>query len=78
MKNKISVLIPVYYNEDSLPKLFEELDLVEKDLRKKQICLELIFIDDGSGDKSLDVLLEFKKTRPGSASTYYTDPVCVL
>ena len=26
--------------------------------------LELIFIDDGSGDKSLDKLLEFKKTRP--------------
>ena len=29
---------------------------------QKQICLELIFIDDGSGDKSLDILLEFKKT----------------
>ena len=64
MKNTISVVIPVYFNEDSLPKLFEELDLVEKELSKKQICLELIFIDDGSGDKSLDRLLEFKKIRP--------------
>ena len=63
MKNTISS-IPVYFNEDSLPKLFEELNLVEKDLSKRQICLELIFIDDGSGDKSLDILLEFKKTRP--------------
>lgn len=64
MNNTISVVIPVYFNEDSLPKLFEELDLVEKELCKKQICLELIFIDDGSGDKSLDILLKFKKTRP--------------
>ena len=63
MKNTISVVIPVYFNEDSLPKLFEELGLVENELSKKQICLELIFIDDGSGDKSLDILIEFKKKR---------------
>ena len=64
MKKTISVVIPVYFNEDSLPKLFKELGLVENELSKKQICLELIFIDDGSGDKSLDILLEFKNTRP--------------
>jgi hypothetical protein len=39
MKNTISVVVPVYFNEDSLPKLFEELDLVEKELCKKQIGL---------------------------------------
>ena len=63
MKNTISVVIPVYFNEDSLPKLFEELGIVENELSKKQICLELIFVDDGSGDKSLDILIEFKKKR---------------
>jgi polyisoprenyl-phosphate glycosyltransferase len=64
MKNTISVVIPVYYNEDSLPKLFEELGRVENELSKKKICLELIFVDDGSGDNSLDILLAFKNTRP--------------
>jgi glycosyltransferase involved in cell wall biosynthesis len=59
----ISVVIPVYWNSDSLPHLFEELKKVEEKLAEKELLLELIFVDDGSGDDSLQVLLEFKKKR---------------
>ena len=61
---KISVVIPVYWNEQSLPILFAELCSVENELRSKGHNLELIFVDDGSGDNSLDELLKIKQQRP--------------
>ncbi|MBF0495322.1 MAG: glycosyltransferase family 2 protein [Deltaproteobacteria bacterium] len=60
---KLSVLIPVYYNEQSLPLLFDELSKVEEELSKKEIALELVFVDDGSGDGSLKELIKIKKQR---------------
>lgn len=61
---KISVVIPVYYNEKSLPPLYAELCEVEQALSKQGLALELIFVDDGSGDNSLQKLMEIKKSRP--------------
>ena len=58
---KLSIVIPVYYNELSLPLLFTELLEIEKKLRSKNVELELIFVDDGSGDNSLHELLKIKK-----------------
>lgn len=59
----LSVVIPVYYNENSLPALFEKLIEVEKSLNQLNINLQLIFVDDGSGDNSLAILKEFKQKR---------------
>jgi len=62
---KLSVVIPVYYNEGSLPDLFAELMRVEDKLRhSRNIELELIFVDDGSGDGSFAELMKIKKRRP--------------
>lgn len=62
---KISVVIPVYFNEKSLPHLFEKLLWLESELLNKfDLHLELIFVDDGSGDNSLNELLNFKQSRP--------------
>ena len=61
--SKISVIIPVYYNERSLPKLYERLSGAEKRLSQKGVTLELIFVDDGSGDNSLQELLSIKSRR---------------
>jgi len=58
---KLSVVVPVYYNEESLPILFHELLQIEESLQKKDVELELIFVDDGSGDNSLGELLKIKK-----------------
>lgn len=62
---KLSVVIPVYYNEGSLPDLFAELMRVEDILlRTRNIEMELIFVDDGSGDSSFAELMKIKKQRP--------------
>lgn len=59
----ISVVIPVYFNQSSLPPLFAELQEVERKLLEKQVHLELIFVDDGSGDASWQELLKIKEQR---------------
>ncbi len=46
----VSVIIPVYYNAESLPLLFTELQKVEGQLHERDCAMELIFVDDGSGD----------------------------
>lgn len=61
---KFSIVVPVYFNAGSLPRLFEELRAVEEQLQQRSVTLELIFVDDGSRDNSLERLLEFKKVRP--------------
>lgn len=60
----LSVVVPVYYNEQSLPPLFEKMLDVERRLRELGLSLQLIFVDDGSGDDSWNVLLGFKARRP--------------
>ena len=51
-----SIIVPVYYNELNLPETIPALIALEKDLPGYR--LELVFVDDGSGDRSFDVLLE--------------------
>jgi glycosyltransferase involved in cell wall biosynthesis len=52
----ISVVIPVYNEEESLKAFYKELIKVVPNLDKKY---EIIFVDDGSRDKSLDILKYF-------------------
>jgi dolichol-phosphate mannosyltransferase len=59
----LSIVIPVYFNEHSLPHLFDELLSIEKKLLEKSVELELIFVDDGSKDGSLGELLKIKQRR---------------
>ncbi len=63
---KITVVVPVYFNEGSLAPLFEELQGVENKLRDADMELELIFVDDGSGDNSFAELLKIKRRRPAT------------
>ena len=51
--NKLSIVIPVYYNEDTLMDLYR--DMKEKILDQVG-DYELVFVDDGSGDNSWDVM----------------------
>ena len=62
----LSLIIPVYYNAESLWELFGRLKEVEQTLFQRGVMLELIFVDDGSGDNSFDVLLAIKNQRPAS------------
>jgi polyisoprenyl-phosphate glycosyltransferase len=62
----LSVVVPVYFNESSLPVLFDSLLEVEAGLRERGLGLELIFVDDGSRDGSFAVLREIKRRRPAT------------
>ena len=53
---KISLVIPVYNEEESLPVLFEE---VMETLEKLPEAFEIILVDDGSEDKSGSILRGF-------------------
>src|SRR5918993_3374897 len=64
MTATLSVVIPVYYNAEALPHLYKELKEVEASLESRDVALQLIFVDDGSGDSSLAELLKIKTLRP--------------
>jgi glycosyltransferase involved in cell wall biosynthesis len=66
MTKMLSIVVPVYFNEASLPALFAALEGLEQQLATRSVALELIFVDDGSGDNSLARLLEFKSSRPAT------------
>lgn len=59
---EISVVIPVYNEEESLPPLFERLFPVMESLGREW---EVIFINDGSRDRSLGILLGCVDRFPG-------------
>ena len=51
---KVSIIIPVYYNEDNLLPLYQ--DLKQKFVDKIDYDYEIVFVNDGSKDKSYDVM----------------------
>ena len=53
-----SIIIPVYYNELNLPETVPQLLRLQDKL--PDYNFELIFVDDGSNDHSLDILLDFQ------------------
>lgn len=55
---KLSIVIPVYYNADTLKLLYK--DLQEKVLGKIAEY-EIVFVDDGSGDDSWNIINEISK-----------------
>lgn len=57
----ISVIVPVFNEEENLPELYRRLTDTLTNLVKKY---EIIFIDDGSSDDSLKKLCEFQKQDP--------------
>ena len=59
---KLSIVVPVYFNEANLPDTIPHLLSLQDKLAGYN--LELIFVDDGSRDKSLETLLDFRGRHP--------------
>lgn len=55
---KISIIIPVYFNEMNLSDLYEHL---KKILNKALFAYEVIFVDDGSEDNSFSELMKLRE-----------------
>ena len=58
---KVSIVVPLYNEEESLKPLVSE---IKTSLRKISIDYEILFIDDGSTDESLNIIKELAKTDP--------------
>lgn len=56
--SKISIVIPVYWNEDTLMLLYN--DLKSKILNRLG-DYELVFVDDGSGDRSWEIMNQLRE-----------------
>ena len=53
---ELSIIIPIYNEEGNLPKLYDRLTKVANSLN---VSYELIFVNDGSRDNSLPLIISF-------------------
>ena len=58
-KEKISIIVPCYNEEDSLPIFYKEINKISKEL--EEVNFEFLFINDGSKDKTLDILKDLAR-----------------
>jgi glycosyltransferase involved in cell wall biosynthesis len=56
----LSVIVPCYNEEENVPLFYEELLKTEPFFREREIELEILYVDDGSGDRTVE---EVKKLR---------------
>ncbi len=56
---KLSLVIPAYNEEQSIPIFYKEMQNIISDMTN--IDVEYLFVDDGSGDKTLEVLRDLNK-----------------
>lgn len=59
-KEKISIVVPCYNEEESLPIFYREINKISKEM--KYVNFELLFINDGSSDNTLSILKKISKT----------------
>ena len=55
---KISIIVPAYNEEESLPFLFERLNELMDSNKKYEF--EILFINDGSKDKTIELIKEYR------------------
>ena len=56
---KISIIIPAYNEEESLPLLYERLDKLMNSIPNYEF--EVLFVNDGSKDKTLEIIKELRE-----------------
>ena len=59
MKKKISIIVPCYNEEEALPIFYKEIKKIEE--KMNYLHFEYIFVNDGSKDKTLDILRKLSK-----------------
>ncbi len=61
MKKKVlSIIVPCLNEEECLPLFYKEINNIQEIFLKENINLELIFVDDGSNDNTLNVIKKIK------------------
>ncbi len=57
---KISIVVPCYNEEESLPIFYEEMQKIVQEMHK-EAKFEFVFVNDGSKDKTLEILRDLAK-----------------
>lgn len=60
MKKKISLLIPTFNEEKTIPNLYEELSYITNGEMSYVYDFEILFVNDGSTDSTLDIIKELR------------------
>ena len=55
---KITIIIPAYNEEESLPFLYERLEKLMNDIKNYEF--EILFVNDGSKDKTIQLIKEMR------------------
>ncbi len=55
---KISIIIPAYNEEESLPLLYDRLKKLMEDMKNYEF--EILFVNDGSKDKTIEIIKDFR------------------
>lgn len=55
----LSVVVPSYNEQEALPYFYDEICKVAKDFEKINVNMEFIFVDDGSKDKTLELVKSY-------------------
>ena len=58
-KDLISIIVPCFNEEEAIPLFYQEIDKISK--KMKEVDYEFMFINDGSSDKTINVLRELSK-----------------
>src|SRR5450756_2002144 len=64
---KVSVVVPLYNEEENVQELYERLKQALEALESTQPDYqdyEIVFVDDGSTDKTMDLIEQIQKTDP--------------
>ena len=55
---KLSIVVPCYNEEEAIPYFYEEINKVSKEMKND---FEFIFVNDGSKDKTIDIIKDLSK-----------------
>lgn len=69
LAQRISIVIPVFQNEESIFQLFNELKSIHQ-LYFANLSLEVVFVEDGSSDKSWDVIEQIRVSNINEVASY--------
>ena len=62
MSDKISVIVPCYNEQEALPFFFEAIGKIAGKMKQEyNVDYEFVFVDDGSRDRTLEILRDFAK-----------------
>ena len=57
----ISIIVPCYNEEESAPIFYQEIQKLNTFFQEKELTYELIFVDDGSKDNTVEVIKQLHK-----------------